>query len=136
MFNACHSVELYLKSLGAYENWADDDDEDEMPDGPGLLHKKHDLRELLSRVSPYVIDRLKRAKVGELTLVEAINGIPSQTYECFRYAGLISGDYPPCSTDEAGHVWIDRGKDRIDLTHLLVVLCETLKTFCAAERVL
>ena len=107
-----------------------------MPDGPGLLHKKHDLRELLSIASPYVIDRLKRAKVGELTLVEAVNRIPSQTNECFRYAGLISDYYPPCSTDEAGHVWIERGKDRINLTSLLVELCETLKAFCAAERML
>ena len=107
-----------------------------MPDGPGLLHKQHDLRELLNRASPYVINRLKRAKVGELTLVEAINRIPSQTNECFRYAGLINGDYPPCSPDEAVHFWIDRGKDRINLTRLLVELCETLRAFCAAERVL
>ena len=135
VFNACHSVELYLKSLGVYVSWLDDDDETESIDGPALKHRNHNLRELLNRASPYLIDRLKKAKVGELTLVEAINRIPSQTTEFFRYAGFIRGNYPLC-TIEAGHVLIDRREVRINLTRLLLDLCETLKAFCAAERML
>ena len=88
VFNACHSVELYLKSLGAYDNWVDDndDDEDEMPDGPGLLHRKHDLRELLNRASPYVIDRLKRAKRAVSTTLRQPDSAFTVATPCWRRA--------------------------------------------------
>ena len=130
IFLGHHAAEMYLKSLGAFPAFTNDD-RDEYLYGDTFNHTRHVLSPLLGCVHSPIRQRLDEIfGTGGRSITDLVNAVPQNTSELFRY-GLLLKDATRYEVRTTTDGYVKVGN--VNLTGTVRELCGLLEEFVSEE---